>query len=401
MQYNPYREDLSRLTLELNQLQLETARLRTECERYDRFDVEHVLEQRRAVDAAFPIRQAKVQHLAESLNKTSYEVNDLTRRTSAGLNPFFRFSDERKALLRRLSEAKGVAASLSKQLDAATASLNKLHEKSKVIGEAQRWYTSFDRNAAAESLKAFAFRILEIEEKLPSIREKSDKLEAKLRPVLSDLNAAQRRYDEAVHALRNAENYDRALSRASSGYDKRQIHEECGRVLGCEKPGQVIARSKRTAAAAQREIEKLQHRAAQVAKRELRRIDRIIFDGNNLCYSSSKQFIGIAPLKAIARELNTDAAKIMVFDASIRRHGYNERKLAHAIGCGVTVHIVNGAADETILDLAPGDNDYVVSNDRFADFREKPAVAGRRVFRHEHVDNKVMIHDLDLSVSYV
>lgn len=69
----------------------------------------------------------------------------------------------------------------------------------------------------------------------------------------------------------------------------------------------------------------------------------------------------------------------------------------------VLVHVVatRTAADETILDLASNTAEsYVLSNDRFGDYNDKPVIKHRRTIRHEIVDGCIFVHDLNVKLNY-
>jgi len=400
MQFNQYRAELKNLTTELYRAEIDSELIRKDSARYVVFDIAHVNSQAASVATALLERNANVQRLAERLNEVEEVIARLSKEARPRFNPLLWFSTERKTLVHQLLEAKKQRFMIMKSAEEAKKSLEVAGKKAQQIDGALTWYMSFDSASAGDRLNQLNRRIAEIQAYLPGLERQAVELDVQLAPVLNDLTAAQRRKEEAKRLLAAAGDFDRRLTAAGNTYEKRMIHEECRSKLGNDKPSQLLSRAQRDAEAADRDIEKLRRSATQVAKRQSRHINRIIFDGNNLCYARSKEFIGIAPLMAIARELKNDVNKIMVFDASIRRHGFNEQKLVDAIGSGVTVHIVNGAADETILDLASGENDYVVSNDKFVDYRSKPAVSGGRVFRHERVDNTIMIHELGVSTTY-
>lgn len=94
----------------------------------------------------------------------------------------------------------------------------------------------------------------------------------------------------------------------------------------------------------------------------------------------------------------------MVFDASIRRAlGSSDSDIRDIIGGDIQVHVVATSvkADETVLDLAGSDKTtFIVSNDRFAEFGEKPALRDQRIIRHEIVSGQVLIHDLGVSETF-
>ena len=62
------------------------------------------------------------------------------------------------------------------------------------------------------------------------------------------------------------------------------------------------------------------------------------------------------------------------------------------------VHIVNGKADEFVLDLAQDSNAYVLSNDKFDDYFDKLAVIENRVLKYEMFNNYLRIYDLDVEI---
>ena len=64
------------------------------------------------------------------------------------------------------------------------------------------------------------------------------------------------------------------------------------------------------------------------------------------------------------------------------------------------VHIVNGKADEFILDLAQNPNAYVISNDKYDDYFDKLAVIENRVLKYEMFNNYLKIYDLDVDIRF-
>lgn len=68
----------------------------------------------------------------------------------------------------------------------------------------------------------------------------------------------------------------------------------------------------------------------------------------------------------------------------------------------VEVHVVGTKekADQTVLALASDTTVFVVSNDRYVDYPDQPAVIEQRVIRHEITREKVFIHELGVDRSY-
>lgn len=115
-------------------------------------------------------------------------------------------------------------------------------------------------------------------------------------------------------------------------------------------------------------------------------------------------FIGIAVLETLIPLLSQVCSVVVVFDSAIRRLlRIDDSGVQKRLGCHAKVHIVASRrmADETVLDLADAsEHVYVLSNDRFGDFNEKTAVKEGRIIRHEIVNGKVFVHDLQLRASY-
>ncbi len=60
------------------------------------------------------------------------------------------------------------------------------------------------------------------------------------------------------------------------------------------------------------------------------------------------------------------------------------------------IHVVQSGrqADETVLDAATKATAWVVSNDRFGDYRDKRCVKEGRIIRHEILSDRILVHDL-------
>jgi hypothetical protein len=109
-------------------------------------------------------------------------------------------------------------------------------------------------------------------------------------------------------------------------------------------------------------------------------------------------------LLALAYALEDRFEVIVVFDAGIRgMTRMNNQQIAHGFPRRSRIHVVTTAqeADETLLEAAAAPGHYVISNDRFRDYTDKIAVAEQRLIRHEIVAGKLLVHDLQVSLSYV
>ena len=97
----------------------------------------------------------------------------------------------------------------------------------------------------------------------------------------------------------------------------------------------------------------------------------IIIDGKNLCFEGNT-FIGLAALIPLTEQVAKRYDVTVVFDASIRRDlKMSDDQLAKALPAA-KVHVVasRAKADETILDAAHESTAWVISNDRYGDYRD-------------------------------
>ncbi len=229
-----------------------------------------------------------------------------------------------------------------------------------------------------------------------------EKLDDELSVPMSEFKKLEVRQSQLNQDIARAESFERELSSESNGYRRKQIHENCNSVFGESKPSRVVGAKRRELESVERNAKKLQGRMEEIARRATLIIKTLLLDGNNLCYQQ-KNFIGIGALKAIAKKLSEGYGVTIVFDASIRRLlQMRDQDISAHFGDRVNVHIVAAGikADETLLDSASAPDAYVISNDRFEDFPEKPVVRERRLIRHEILNGNIYIHDLKIEEQY-
>ncbi len=151
----------------------------------------------------------------------------------------------------------------------------------------------------------------------------------------------------------------------------------------------------------ERSIAKIESRIAHLVRNATRTVNRIVLDGNNLCYEKNSP-IGLRAVSKLATKLATNYEVLVVFDASIRQMAKPTNNSFPDFPKEVVVHIVNAktSADETILRLSSQPGQFVISNDRFIDFPEAPAVSNGRIIRHEMVRGHLLVHDLQIDLRY-
>lgn len=230
-----------------------------------------------------------------------------------------------------------------------------------------------------------------------------DTHESKLRRLESELSDL-RSQEDGVEQIR------KKLSEAANGYERAKLHEKCGRRFGHEKPGEAlreirdnmrqltkeISQHESLVRRLRRDMAKAEEHILNLASAAAREIDALVVDGNNCCYSEDEVFVGLAALVPMTNSLAGRYPVTVVFDASIRPLlGITDEEIRAQLH-SATVYFagVGTDADEIVLDAAEKPNSWVISNDRFADFRYKPAVKQRRVIRRVIFPDRVLVRDL-------
>lgn len=212
--------------------------------------------------------------------------------------------------------------------------------------------------------------------------------------------------------LAEAEFIDDQLSRAANSYERAKLHDKCEREFGDGSPRNVkrtirsqmspLSRSvdqhERQIERTRRDMAKTEERIKKLAALAARDIRELIIDGNNCCYQGT-DFIGLAALVPMIANLTQRCDATVVFDASIRGLlGFSDDDLHTALPAA-KIHVVQSGrqADETVLDAATEATAWVVSNDRFGDYRDKRCVKEGRIIRHEILSGRILVHDLGVN----
>lgn len=366
---------------------------------------------------------------AAQVAETRTLVGQLRNAAKRGRDPRYWFSNARtEAKLRLAAREAGLAAleletkDAKRRLDVARAAL--------AAAEAEdSRHRRFDAElAAAETARLgkevallemkreeLAGRKAEVDRRIEAPLLELQKLVADRHRLQGELQTAKRTITRLTDDIERAEGIDKDISRAANSYEKKILHDKCQSKFGNGSPRSVIRtkRSERTQAeravqskqvqldSVERNILKTEARLEHTDKWASRVIRSLVLDGSNLCFEG-QQFIGLVALASLTKRLTASYEVTVVFDASIRRRlGIGDSDLHQALP-EVKVHVVAAGqkADETILDAARDPVVYVVSNDRFADFGDKSAVRDDRIIRHEIINGRVLVHNLDIDETF-
>jgi hypothetical protein len=339
-------------------------------------------------------------------NKRTKEVaieRELLPNAKLGINPSRWFSSERIQYAKLLKESRIRLAEIDAQTaenESKSLTISAVNTKRQQTLNKYRTLDTLEQKAKLNSLE---LRLEPLRSELTYLLHKRQRIDALIQSPLSEKRSLQQRLEALQEDVKLAETFDQRLTTASNSYEKAMVHNECGNTFGGEsKPSRVKHNKQREIESVHRNLEKVDARLQQIVLTATRKISRLVIDGNNLCYEG-RNFIGLEALTALTYAIAKDYEVIVVFDASIRKLlGLNDQQIAYGFPREVRVHVVASkqAADQTVLEMASDSNAYVISNDRFRDFTDKPAVNAQRLIRHEILAGKVMVHDLDIAITY-
>lgn len=404
MEYNPLVEECKVLEVKLEDLRVKKDKFVNSLTRYNSTDVVQLNSTKDDLTHTLPIIESKIEPLELEIEEYSSQRRLVKARTSTFSIITQWFNDEEKgyqeqikSLDAQLKYTKEELAQESKHLSKMKVSLIDLESQ---ISE----YNSFDVQHVTHELDDIVKIIDILEAKLSQKIERKQDVDAKLSDSLLQIKQLKSNIETAKSFITKAERFDTDLSRANNSYKKAMVHNDCEAALGDGSPRNLIRKHTNHLKKHERDLEKVKKRAVQIGTKASRVINKIIIDGSNLCFSGNDTFVGLNPLIIATNEICKAHKTIIVFDASIRKRlKSNDQSIRQQFNSDIEIHVCASKvkADETILDL--GDDDkttYVLSNDRFSEFNEKEIIINDRVIRHEILDHKIMIHELDINLKY-
>lgn len=384
--------------------------------------------------------EAELMRLMADISELEADARSLTAQTSAleskarlGFNPFRLFTNEyitAKAHLlshqQQIARLSGRVERLKSDRDQVTNRVTHLTGLTSDKEHVLTRFRSFRSVEVAGEITTIIEELPLLERELIDLEVRAASVDLKIQAPLAEL----RRYESEIKVheseiailkskqstmasqIKEAENINEKFSTASSKYEKAMLHEESEQRLGNRSPRDAIRgiRSQmrsfsnevqtheRQVARVRCDLSKTEQRIITLARVASQDVQTLIIDGNNCCYEGSN-FIGLAALLRMTEELTKRFDITVVFDAKIRSLLHMSDDSIRRALPGVDVHVVATRikADETILDAASEPTIWIISNDRFGDYRDKFAVKQGRIIRHEVLRGRVLVHDLSVN----
>lgn len=403
MSYNPYTDQFARLQQELAAAKARKLEHEALLRWYRSFDLDRATRELHATDRTLRSLQEKKAFRDRAYEAEVARAAWLEPEAAVGLDPRRWFSAERRARAAELNACrrsqKDLVAQVAETDDQIKSTVGQLRRRQNEIDR----YRTFNPLEAQAALKALEPQIESMQPELARLRRLREDLDRRLEVPMRELAGKQGEAGRLRRDIEAAQDLKRGLEKASSRSERRTIHEECEDEFGEGNPKLVIERKQRQLAGVERAISKLEERIRVISERAVRKVGLVVIDGNNLCHEGDS-FVGLRALQALAAKLSGKYKVLIVFDASAEHLlQMSAREIAAQFGDGTRVHVVAAGqqADETLLEAATAADAFVISNDRFLDFPEKPVVRERRLFRHEILNGWIYVHDLEVAAAFI
>lgn len=403
MTLNPFDEQLRSAEQEAAALDARLREVGREIVWFEATTLDTLVNQREELRSDAAVLSHESDDIRAEARQLENEIRVLSKSIGPLWNPVNLLDARQRGYRAHREELKASHAMAKKRFTKIQASLGDAQRREKEKDVEIERHTGFDLGARSSERADLARRLAQQTKQVEIASGKKRQVDAAIEPLISQMREVDREKSDTVRAIERAQRLDRDLSGAQNSYERAMVHETCMKEFGTGSPGKVISLREADVRRLDRNLEKLQKRAGNVASKAARDVRQLVVDGNNLCYEGNR-FIGLGALRTLVPILSESYDVIVVFDASIREalHG-GDAEVRDAIGGNAKVHIVATGvkADETVLDLVGSDQTaFIVSNDRFAEFGEKPAIRDGRLIRHEIVGGRVFVHDLGVSEEY-
>lgn len=152
--------------------------------------------------------------------------------------------------------------------------------------------------------------------------------------------------------------------------------------------------------------DRIEKRIRQIRRKAVMDVRKVVIDGSNLVYGRGNGKVGLFALRPLCAKLLESMSVQVVFDHTIiGSQGVRTEADIEARMPGIQPHIAESEteADDLIFRLADGDPTvYILSNDRYPDYKARPAHKDDRVLKVEIVEASqvIIVPMLDINVPY-
>ncbi|MGV8863216.1 MAG: hypothetical protein ACOH2T_18875 [Pseudomonas sp.] len=406
MYTNEHAARLAKLTQKIGSTDLDIEKLQCDMQWYGAFDCEQAssqLAQRKRVILEIKQRLSQLTTTIES----TLQLKATHQGVAAGWFANLWRSPEQKVAQHQAAELEKRLALLAHSRYEAQAELA-CHEPEKLrLAIDLRRYRGFDPLQASASIVGLKEDLLHLHQLTEATRSASEKWEAMAGEAAREWHRRQRQLEQIDHDIAKAQGFEWELSNAASPRERAKIHLDCESFFENGRPAAVLSGLVAKRRKLERDVEKLQERLQDIMRLLEKHIEMLVIDGSNLCYMPSENgkdmFIGLDALTALVPHLFEGYKVTLMFDSGTCARLSTDEARLQALFPQASVRVMgnDAKADEGLLAAAAyNQSAYIVSNDRFADYPEQPAVKERRLLTHIIHPRSVQIQQLQVNVPY-
>ena len=312
------------------------------------------------------------------------------------------FNEEQKQLRAEAARLQRKANAVVQRLENDKATLSETNSQAELAKKRLAEHVKFDLENTVRLLSGIPKSIDRTKADRAAASAELTRIETRIRPHVQEHERLQSEVSTLKSEIATAEDFNRNLDAAPSGYERKIIHEQCESRFGTGRPAEVINDRRGKVRRLENNIPKLERRIRDELEKSDRNIEHLLIDGNNVCYEG-QTFIELRALIALLAALADQFAITVVFDSSIRSLlKASTQDIKRRLGPSITTYIAptKTGADEYLLKLAGNlKTSFILSNDRYAEYHDFDAVKSGRVLRFLIADGKLMANDLDISVN--
>lgn len=347
-------------------------------------------------------RQESLGKFGAQIGSINDNIKRLESQASSPLMFITYLSKPQVDLRKRISELKSRDAAVKLEVERLESECKNIQDNAQRVAEEVSRFSKFDVQAANTEIEHLTVSESDLVRDLRKVTAEISRILDKAGSHIDEYDRLRQEARNLSAQISKAEQLDLELSHASNGYERAKIHEQCEAQLGDGSPKRILRDARGKLRSVNNNIPKLERRIKDAIQKSERIVSHLIIDGNNACYDSGT-FIQLRAVRALVSWARDNCRVTVVFDSSIRRNlKADDSDIRRYLGSSVSVYVspTKTAADEYILKLAGTDpHTFVLSNDRYAEFHDYNAVAAERVIRFLIADDRIMVNDLDLSIS--
>lgn len=400
MSLNPYEIDIKNIDKKLDQKYEFLATTKQKCEWY--------------LSTNQTTLQTEKSSLENYRNKIKRDINETTQSITNMLNELsdLKKSNLNKNMIQRLitkNKTSSKIKDLELEIEKSTNKVNNLTDtQSTLLNDIEKKgveissHLKFDYEKQALIIKLLENEIKDLCTDKTLFISKRDDFNYLIEEDLETINKTEEKIKNKEIEISKLESLIKKISQCKNT-EKNEILSTFSKQHPNMQPTKLLVKLKNSLSKLESDLKKVKTAVEIKAKREKRVIEKIIIDGNNLCHESGSRgkFIGLNALATLIPMLECKGLDfIIVFDSSIHKT-FLYTDILNTFGNHVDFIVSDGKADETIVKLANNENYYIISNDKFIEYKDHPVVARDGVLRHNIIDNIILINDLDIQLNLI